>query len=99
MNEVRPPVEVKSLARVMQAIFERGDVPHKQLVKLRRRTLQLHRIQHALPADTLEPEWIAFAFLSFLEAGVSVARCLAMFQADVMARARLAKDELGERTP
>ena len=97
MNEDHTPkIKVTSFAQVMKTIFYEHHVPHKKHVKLRKRVEQLYRIQRPKTVDDkLEPQWIAFAMLSFLEQGRSVDDCLSMMQRYVMDRAREAKATYG----
>lgn len=88
MNEVRD----LSLARVMQTIFARGDVEHKDLVRLRKRVEQLYRIQITKRGeDPLSAGLIAFAALSFLENGMTARAVCDLSMSIMLERARLAE--------
>lgn len=66
-------LKLDSLARVMQAIFARGDVPHPELVKLRRRVIELSKAQKTTvqAEQRVSQAMIAFTFLTYIEAGFS----------------------------
>lgn len=90
MNEVQR----LSMARVMQTIFARGDVEHKDLVKLRKRVEQLYRIQITKRGEEpLDPGLIAFAALSFIENGKTARDVIALPLRIMLERARLAEHQ------
>lgn len=92
MNEVQSnEVQRLSFARVMQSIFARGDVEHKDLVKLRKRVEQLTRIQITKRnEEPLDPGVIAFAALSFIENGKTAREVCELPMASMLERARAA---------